>query len=144
MRKGEKMSSTKKQIENLALKYEQINQKKKDFDNELSEIKEELKSLLRKQKSDLVEVDEKAQKPLRIQIVNKTSIIYDEDKLKTILKPKGKDIFKKAFKVVLDTNGLEDLYNNGDVTVDEIRSTIDTTKTSSYIMVKRVKRDKIK
>ena len=142
--KGTKMSTKKfsiKDLEKTAFAYEEAQVNEKKFSVIKQSCKVEIDKILRALKTDLVEVDVKAPKPLRVQRVYKRSIVYDILLLRSLLKPKGKQVLQTAFTVSVNNQGLEDLYSSGVVQYDELQECIKEIKEKDQISVLRVKRE---
>jgi len=143
-KEGTKMSTKKfsiKDLEKTAFAYEEAQVNEKKFSAIKQSCKVEIDKILRALKTDLVEVDVKAPKPLRVQRVYKRSIVYDILLLRSLLKPKGKQVLQTAFTVSVNNQGLEDLYSSGVVQYDELQECIKEIKEKDQISVLRVKRE---
>lgn len=129
-----------KKLEELAFSYEKIQLKEKEFSEVKKVIKAQVDKILRFLGTDVIEVDTKAKKPLRIRRVIKRIIKYDILKLRDLLKEKGTKAYQKGFKLVVDTHGLDSLYSEGMVEYDELQRCVEKINEREQITVLRVKR----
>jgi hypothetical protein len=134
-----------KQLEKLGLQYEDITTKEKILASEKELLKQNINVLLADINENTVDVDRSSEKPLRIQQIINTSIIYNITKLKDLIKGKGKEAYRTAFEVKLNNTGLEQLFSTGVINQKEIKTCIsEIAKSKPYIKITRVKRQEIK
>lgn len=132
---------TVKDLEKVALAYEEAHVEEKKYSAIKNACKINLNKILKALKTDIIDVDKKAEKPLRVQKIYKRTIVYDISKLRTFLKTKGKKALKAVFKISVNNQGLEDLYSEGIVQYDEVQKCIESIEKKDQISVLRVKKD---
>lgn len=135
----EEKKEIKKEIQELALHYEKVNNKVGILENMKNEDKSRIMKLLGKLKLDSVDLDKKAEQILRVQVVHKKKIEYDEIKAQKLGVKKG--VEDLIIKRVVDENGLDKAYNDGILSFEDIEKLVKEIKESSYLLVKRVKKE---
>jgi len=132
------------ELEESALKYENahgrvktLEQAKKVARTGVADILEQLEL----DKYDLLNTVNEEGKIIRVQNITKKSIQYDNDKLLQLLKEKGKDTFKRAVILSVDQSVLDELYNEGTLTYDELNGCVDKINESTITDIRRVKAD---
>lgn len=131
----------KKEIQTLALTYEKVNTEIAELENKKNVLKNKIQKLLQKSKIDSIDLDRKSEKLLRIQLVHKKKINYDVFKLEKICEQKGEDVIDLVIKKIVDEKGLDTAYNEGLLSYKEIEKCIQEIKDSSYLLIKRVKKE---
>ena len=136
-----------KELESWAKSYEQAHLASKEIDAQKKQARTEVGKRMDEagwepdQKYDFDVQDGKA---LRVQKIQKRSVKYDEDKMLKLLKGKGKDAFKKAVKISIDQAEIENLYNSGVLSFEELEGCVDAINETELVDIRRVKADQFK
>jgi len=132
------------ELEEQALGYERAHQRAKEFESTKSLARGNVGKILEQlelDKYDLLDTVNEEGKIIRVQTITKKSIQYDNDKLLQLLKEKGKDTFKRAVILSVDQTVLDDLYNEGIITYDELNDCVAKINESTSTDIRRVKAD---
>jgi hypothetical protein len=127
-----------------AITYEHAHESAKGFDIVKSKARGNVSAILNSlgiEKHDLLDTVNEQGKYLRTQLITKKSIIYDNEKLLQLLKEKGKDTFKRAVVLSVDQTVLDDLYNEGIISYDELNDCVDKINETVITDIRRVKAD---
>ncbi len=141
------MSKMKEQLINLqenAIEYERAHERVREYENIKKDARGNVSTvlkLLNLDKHDLLDTVNEQGKILRTQLITKKSISYDNEKLLKLLKEKGKDTFKRAVVLSVDQSVLDDLYNEGILSYDELNDCVDKINETVITDIRRVKAD---
>jgi len=129
----------KKMVEKEALVYEKYNIKISELEEVKKDAKANIIKLLAKLKLDSVDLDKKAEQLLRVQMVHKKKIDYDVGKIEII--GKKYDVVDLIIKKIVDEKELDNAYNEGIISFKEIEKCVNKVVDSSYLLIKRVKKE---
>lgn len=135
---------TKKIVEKLekyARTYEEAHLQSKELEQVKKENRKNAGDALEQMSVDKYEVDQVRDKALRVQKIIRKTVKYDDVKLLKLLKVKGKDVFKRAVSLSVNQNVIDELYNEGVLSYDEIQECVDEIAETSSIDIRRVKVD---
>ncbi len=141
------MSKMKEQLINLqenAIEYERAHERVREYENIKKDARGNVSTVLKLldlDKHDLLDTVNEQGKYLRTQLITKKSISYDNEKLLKLLKEKGKDTFKRAVVLSVDQSALDDLYNEGILSYDELNDCVDKINETVITDIRRVKAD---
>lgn len=130
-----------KTLQKDAFKYEDLREQSKIINSQIAALKSKIFKTLNLLKKNSVDVDKKAEKPLRIQKVIRKKLIYNERKLRDLVSHKNKKYLRTAFKVVIDELGIDELYNEGILTYEELENCVDEIRERISISILRIKAD---
>lgn len=128
-----------KTLQEAAFKYENLRKQSKSINSQIIILRSKIFKTLNFLKKNSIDIDKKAEKPLRIQKIIKKKLIYNENILREVIRKKNKKYLRTAFKVVIDELGIDELYNEGILTYDELIGCVDEIKESVSISILRVK-----
>jgi len=117
--------------ENLVSKIKSMQEKQKEYRSVCTEVLDAIKTDV----ADVLPVDDTV---LRVQRITKHTINYDEKALYELAKKKG--IAGKIFNLKVDSSALDDAYNEGLLTYDEIQSCVKDVDERKELRIQRVKK----
>lgn len=141
--KNDKSTSKKKvprkilleEVKGYVIRYREAQMQQEMLEREKCECRSEIERIFDQLGIDSVDI-ECNDTTIRAQRYISQSVKYDAKKLLPILKEKG--IHKKVIKLVIDNKELENAYNNGLISFDDIKDAADV-KTSKVFRVQNIK-----
>ncbi len=123
------------EIRKYVIRYREAQIQQEAFECEKSECRNEIERIFDQLGIDSVDVKYN-DTTIRAQRYISQSVKYDAKKLLPILKEKG--IHKKVIKLIVDNKELENAYNDGLISFDDIKDAADV-KTSKVFRVQNIK-----
>lgn len=125
-------------VKEKVIKYDKLQEEEKKIDLQKSELKLDIEGFLKNNQRDLIDFDVGEDTYIiRASIYETTKLDYDVVKLMPILKKKN--LLERISKTVIDPKALEDIYNQGLLSLEEIKPAT-SVKISKIFKVQRIKK----